>query len=63
METTTIWAFLDENNTVFHITNVDLTTMEMETPIESYSLMVKCFEYRGACEIGMKWNGETDKFE
>lgn len=63
METTN-WAFIDENNIVIHITNVDLTTMAMGTPIfQSYSQMVKCYEERGVCEIGMKWNWETNKFE
>lgn len=61
---TTVWAFLDENNIVIHITNVDIVTMAMGTPFfQSYSLMVKCYESRGECALGMKWNWETDKFE
>ena len=58
------WAFLDENNIVIHITNVNITTMEISEPIfQSYTQMVKCYESRGLCEIGMKWNLELDKFE
>jgi hypothetical protein len=61
---TTQWAFIDDNNIVIHITNVDLTTMAMSEPIfQSYTQMIKCYEERGVCEIGMKWNWEINQFE
>lgn len=59
------WAFLDENDIVILVSNGNITTMEFNPPLYniSYSSMAKCYEHRGACEIGMKWNWETDKFE
>jgi hypothetical protein len=61
---TTQWAFIDDNNIVIHITNVDLTTMAMSEPIfQSYTQMIKCYEERGVCEIGMKWNWEINIFQ
>lgn len=61
---TTIWAFIDENNIVIHITNVDIITMAMSEPIfQSYTQMIKCYEERGICQLGMKWNWEINKFE
>lgn len=58
------WAFTDNNNIVIHIALVDLTTFEMDPPFsgESYE-MVKCYEERGVCELGMRWNWELNKFE
>lgn len=61
---TNIWAFVDENLVVIHIAEVNITTMDFNPPIfQSYTQMVKCYESRGVCEIGKKWNWETDKFE
>lgn len=58
------WAFIDDNRTVIHIALVDLTTFEMDPPFSGYSNeMVKCYEERGVCELGMKWNWELNKFE
>jgi hypothetical protein len=61
---TAIWAFIDDNNIVIHIADVNLITMEFNPSFnESYSQMVKCYEERGLCELGMKWNWEINKFE
>jgi hypothetical protein len=64
METLT-WAFVDDNGIVIHIAEGNITTMEFNPPLYniSYSQMVRCYEERGLCELGMKWNWEINKFE